>query len=218
MNLTQKILIIGGCVAVLAGCRKDDPKPTPDNFISYKINGVYKILVPDATAFDDGTWLLTGGPFNKGEISLFLDTPMYVKSYDFKGELDEAIGDYCDEAGSDFWSDSGTMVINSYNNGHITGTFAFRARTRDSAHRVVRITEGQFSATQDYLSASPDTSNWDLPPVQPIGDDDPCQSHSSDWSNANDSRNLKGPGKHGQFRSRYLQHRSMIFGKPGTTR
>src|ERR1700744_1813617 len=102
MNLAQKILVTCGCITMLAACKKD--RPTADNYISYKLNGVYQKLIPDADSFDDGTFLVSAGPFNKGEIDLFLDTLVQLKTYHFQDIKDNTVGSYTDVSGTNFWS------------------------------------------------------------------------------------------------------------------
>lgn len=150
---------MAGClVMAFNSCKKDNP--TPANFISFKINGVYKNIKPEADIFDDGTFLLQAGPFLKDEIGLFLDTNVMLKTYHFENESDNAIGDYYDHSGAHFWSDSGTLVVTSFDGRHINGTFSFKARTLAGPPASINITEGQFSADVSYLSAAPDTNSW----------------------------------------------------------
>lgn len=159
MNLIQKIMIAGCGVAALASCKKD--KPAPDNYISYKVDGNYKKLKPDADYFDDGSgFLIDAGPFNKGEMSIsFNDVPV-EKTYHFEDSTD-VIAEYVDESGRNFWSLSGTLVINSYDGDHISGTFAFRGVTDTDPEAAVNVTEGQFSADVSDLSSSSDTTATD---------------------------------------------------------
>jgi hypothetical protein len=198
MNLTQNILITCCCIATLGSCKKD--KPTPDNYISFQVDGVYKKLIPEANSSDDGNWLLIAGPLNKGELDLFLDTSIYLKSYNLANEADHAMCTYYNDAGTRFWNDSGTMVISSYDGENISGTFAFKARTPDSAHSTIRITEGQFSAKVEYFSTSSDTSDWNFPPVEPIGTD------TCSWSNSR-----YGVNPRQKLLRRHLQHTRLVF-------
>jgi len=155
MNLRNKMMIAGCCIAALGSCKKD--KPAPDNFIFYKLNGVYTTIKPEADIFDDSSFLLEAGPFNKNEIGLFVDSNIQVRTYHFENAYDNAVGDYYDGKGAHFWSDSGTLVIKSFDGYHIKGSFSFRAKTEDSAPATIRITEGQFSTDVGYFSSSPDT-------------------------------------------------------------
>jgi len=151
--------MIAWCLAMaLSSCKKDNP--TPANFISFKVNGVYKSIKPEADIFDDGTFLLDAGPFMKDEIGLYLDTNVMLKTYHFENQGDNALGDYYDHSGTHFWSDTGTLVISSFDGHHINGTFSFKARTLAGAPASINVTEGQFSADVSYLSTVSDTCSW----------------------------------------------------------
>jgi hypothetical protein len=158
MNLIHKLIIAGCLVAAFSSCRKDNP--TPANFISFKINGVYKSIKPEADIFDDGTFLLDAGPFMKDEIGLFLNTNVMLKTYHFENQGDNALGDYYDHSGTHFWSDTGTLVVTSFDGRHINGTFSFKARTLAGPPASIDVTDGQFSADVSYLSAATDTCSW----------------------------------------------------------
>jgi hypothetical protein len=155
MSLVKKLLIAVGCVFSLGTCKKSGP--TPGNYISFKVNGVYKNFKPDASPFTDGSFLLDAGPSIKGEIGLFLETSPQLTAYDLANDS-IAIADYYDSSGIHFWSDSGTLVISAYNGKHISGTFAFRGRTHDkNTVATINVTEGQFSADIGPLLNLPDT-------------------------------------------------------------
>ncbi len=148
MNLIHKLMIAGCCATALASCKKDNPTST--NFVSFKINGVYKSIKPEADIFYDGTFLLTGGPFMKDQIGLFLDTNVMRKTYHFENASDNAVGDYYDHSGTRFLGDTGTLTITSFGNQHISGTFSFKAHTMDGPPASIDITEGQFSTDITY--------------------------------------------------------------------
>lgn len=160
MNLTKKIYIACSCVIIFSACKKDNP--TPDNYISFKVNGVYKRLKPEADYFDDGSLLLDAneGKFLKDEISFSTIKNPQVKTYHFEDPDADAIADYNNHAGTDFWCDSGTLVISEVSDNHISGTFAFKGHAVDDQSSKINITEGQFSASVSFLSFAPDTCAW----------------------------------------------------------
>lgn len=155
MNLMNKLMIARCCMVAFGSCKKDNPTPT--NFISFKLNGVYKNIKPEADIFNDGSFLLGAGPFMKDQIGLFLDTNVMLKTYHFENESDNAVGDYYDYAGTHFWSDTGILVVTSFDGHHINGTFSFKAHTLDGPPASIDITDGQFSADITYESAATDT-------------------------------------------------------------
>jgi Family of unknown function (DUF6252) len=155
MNLAQKIFIACGCIAALGACKKNSPKP--NDYISFYVNDAYKIIKPEADIFDDGTLMIDAGPSMKGEISLFLDTTVQLKTYHFENEKDNALGNYYDNSGISFWSDTGTLVVSAFDGKHISGSFSFKGRTLYGSPATINITEGHFSADVSYLSFSPDT-------------------------------------------------------------
>jgi hypothetical protein len=159
MNLSQKMLITGGLLILFAACKKD--KPTTSNHISFKLNGVYKNLKPEGDLFDDGTLLLQAGPFMKDQITLFIDTAVLVKTYRFEDRRYQAEADYNDHSGVLFLSDTGKLVITSFDGNKISGSFEFKAKPLNGGPGL-NITEGEFSAKLSHLSAgSPDTcSSW----------------------------------------------------------
>jgi len=154
MNLIRKMMIAGCCIAALGSCKKDNP--APGDFIFYKVNGSFKSNDPDGYIFDENSLLIDAGPFEKNEISLFIDSLPRVRIYHFENESDPAIADYYDNDHRHFWSDSGTLVVNSYDGQHIKGTFSFRGKADDGSP-AVHITEGQFSTKVDHYLSTPDS-------------------------------------------------------------
>ena len=155
MNRTQNIFIACVCMAALGACKKNNPTPT--DYISFYANGTYKITKPEADIFDDGTLLIDAGPFMKGELLLFLDTAVQVKTYRFENGEYNADGDYYDNAGVHFLGDTGVLVVNTFDGKHISGSFSFKGRTIEGSPATMNITEGHFSAKVSYLSFSTDT-------------------------------------------------------------
>ena len=155
MNLRRKLMIAGCCVAVFGSCKKDNP--APDNFIFYKVNGVYKTIKPEGYIFGGDGLLIDAGPFMKNEIDMFIDSLPQVRSYNFNPDEAVAAADYYDNNRVHFWSDSGKLVVNSFDGIHIKGSFSFRGRTLTGAPDTVHITEGQFSTNVAYYSSAPDT-------------------------------------------------------------
>jgi len=137
MRLIKKLLLAGSLVAILGSCKKETAKPA--NVISYKVDGVLKTFNPDASYFADNSLLISGGGGASPEISLYIYTNTKVENFYFQRRGDNAIGSY--QPGG-FVSDSGKLVINSFDGKRISGTFEFRGR---NSHGSKNITEGQFT-------------------------------------------------------------------------
>jgi hypothetical protein len=155
MNIAQKITIACCGLMILSACKKNNPEP--DEYISFYVNDVYKIIKPEADYFDDDTFLLQAGPDMKGEIGLFLDTIVQIKTYYFENPFDGAVADWYDNSGTHFWSDTGTLVVSAFDGDHISGTFSFKGHAETGKPATVHITEGHFSTDVTYVSFSPDT-------------------------------------------------------------
>ncbi|MFI5162520.1 MAG: DUF6252 family protein [Sphingobacteriales bacterium] len=153
MNLTRKIRLTCCGLLLMSACKKD--KPTPNNYISFYANDVYNIAKPGIANIDDETFLLDAGPDMKGEIGLFIDTNVQLKTYHLENEADNAICDYYDSAGTHFWSATGVLVVNAFDGKHISGSFSFTGHPLDDKSATVHITEGHFSTdvTNDSFSA-----------------------------------------------------------------
>ncbi len=160
MNLSQKLFAICSCIALFSACKKDKPKP--NNYISFKADGVYSNLSPKASySADNGTVLMDAGDSKKNKISLSFSVDAVIGSYDLGTYQEEnAICDYYNDSGVHFSSDSGTFMIgNALSDGSISGTFDFIGHTLNGSPNTVRITEGQFSTNVSNLSFSTDTDD-----------------------------------------------------------
>ena len=160
MNLSQKLFAISCCIMLFSACKKDKPKP--NNYISFKADGVYSNLSPEARySADNGTVLMDAGDSKKNKISLSFSVDALLNSYNLGTYQEEnAICDYYNESGVHFSSDNGTFVISKVlSDGSISGTFAFIGHTLNNSPDSVRITEGQFSTNVSNLSFSTDTDD-----------------------------------------------------------
>lgn len=137
MRLIKKLLLAGSLVAILGSCKKESAKPA--SVISYKVDGVLKTFKPDAFYYADNSLLITGGENGNAEILLYIYTNAKVESFYFERKDDNALGSY--QPGG-FVSDTGKLVINSFDGKRISGTFQFRGR---NSHGTKSITEGQFT-------------------------------------------------------------------------
>ncbi|MBS1501252.1 MAG: hypothetical protein JST32_04270 [Bacteroidetes bacterium] len=159
MNLIKKILIAAGCAVALSACKKDNPQP--GDYISFKLNGIYKIIKPDAYNDYDGTFFLAAGGDLKNEISLYIDTVPEQRTYHFENVNDRAAAGYDDDSGTDFLADTGTMTINYFDGDRISGTFSFKGRTFSGNPATINISEGHFDATLSYPPYfPPDSCAW----------------------------------------------------------
>jgi hypothetical protein len=149
MNLIKKMLLAGSFALVICGCKKTGP--SPDNYITYKVNGVYKSMRPDASYLDDAL-LIEGGKIGGEDLLIFFNGYPAPGTYDLK-DIDTASISY--STGTDIYdtilSRTGTLVITSYDTKHVSGTFEFKA---NSGTRTVTITEGKFYTKVDQLGYS----------------------------------------------------------------
>lgn len=142
-------------MTALGSCKKNNP--APDNFIFYKVDGVYKTARPEGDLFGQDGLLIESGSSLKNEIDLFTDQPPQVGVYHLDSDMNGAAAQYYDSNGVSFWSDSGKLVINAYDGHHIKGSFSFRGRTLAGANDTTRITEGQFSTSVEDYGSIPDS-------------------------------------------------------------
>lgn len=137
MRLVKKLLLAGSLVVALASCKKDNTKP--ENVISYKVDGVLKTFKPAAYYYADNSLLISGGDGSNAEISLYIYRDAGVQNFYFQRTANNAQGSY--QPGG-FLSDTGKLVISSFNGKRVSGTFEFRGR---NSHGIKNITEGQFT-------------------------------------------------------------------------
>src|SRR5882757_9865667 len=123
MNLIKKILLAGGFALAFCSCKKSGP--SPDNYISYKVDGVYKSLKPDADYFDESLVLEAGKINGEGLWIIFYGYP-YPGTYRLADTtLTAPVISYNlgDDVYDTILSRSGTLVITSYDGKHVSGTF-----------------------------------------------------------------------------------------------
>jgi len=156
MNLITKVLMAAGLALAVSGCKKSGP--SPDNYLSYKVDGVYKSVKPDADYFDDSL-VLEAGKINGEDLWIIFYGYPYPGTYSLADTtLSAPVISY--NLGDDIYdtilSRMGTLVITSYDGKHISGTFEFKGSNGTS---FKTITEGQFKTKVDQLgSLSPSCS------------------------------------------------------------
>ena len=139
MRTIKNLLLTCSFVAALSSCKKDNV--TPKNTISYKVDGVLKTADLETSFYTyDNSVIIKAGKADGEQISLFIDKHTRLGAFDLEGGRDKAIAVY--EPGG-FVSDSGKVIITSFNGKLISGTFAFRGRHNGVAKNI---TEGQFTA------------------------------------------------------------------------
>lgn len=153
MNLikTQTLIAAAGCLLLLHACKKDDA-PTPNNTLSYKVDGVSKIMKPEANYFWDNSLLITSDKITAVEqVILFIDSNITTGTFELPRDNNYVSLEY-DMPGTDlkdyFFSRSGKMVISSYDGNHVSGTFEF---TASNGITTKSITEGTFTADVGYF-------------------------------------------------------------------
>ena len=149
MNLIKKMLLAGSFALVICGCKKTGP--SPDNYITYKVNGVYKSMRPDAGYLDDAL-LIEGGKIGGEDLWIIFNGYPAPGTYDLK-DIDTTYMSY--SIGGDLYgstiSKKGILVINSYDTKHVSGTFEFEG---SNGARIKTITEGKFDTKVDQLGYS----------------------------------------------------------------
>ncbi|HEY9002171.1 MAG TPA: DUF6252 family protein [Mucilaginibacter sp.] len=156
MNLIRKIIIAGCMTAVIYGCKKNSP--SPDNYLKYKVDGVYKSLKPEADYFDDSL-IIDAGKIGGEDLTIFFDGYPAPGVYDL-ADFDVASISYTlnDDPYDTIISQTGTLVIASYDGEHIKGTFECKP---SNGKNIKTITEGEFNTKVEqwgYLSP-PDTDS-----------------------------------------------------------
>jgi uncharacterized protein DUF6252 len=150
MNLITKMLIAGGLLMAFCGCKKNSP--SPNDYISYKVDGVYKSLKPEADVVD-GDLLIEGGKIGGEDLWIQIDQYPSPGTYNL---ANSDIADITYSIGIDTYdsiiSDTGTVVITSYDGKHVSGTFEFKGDNGNGG--IKNITEGQFKAKVTQLGNS----------------------------------------------------------------
>lgn len=157
MRLIKKLLLAGTLFVILGSCKKDTQQP--ENIISYKVDGVLKTFKPAAFYYADNSLLISGGEGSNPELSLYIYAHANVASFHFERKGDNAFGLY--QPGG-FLSDTGKLVISSFDGKRISGTFEFRGR---NSHGTKNITGGQFTTEvvnyTKYILLPPEGSQSD---------------------------------------------------------
>jgi hypothetical protein len=134
MNLIKKLLIAAGCIIMINGCKKDDLEP--DNYLIYKIDGILKTAVPEGTNFSDGSLMVDAKSDDGDDVTLFIDANEARPGAFYPAML---------------FSDTGLLIIKSYDGSNISGTFHFEVQDGQS---IKKITEGQFHAKISLFGVS----------------------------------------------------------------
>jgi hypothetical protein len=150
MNLIKKLLIAGCCAVLLNSCKKDNP--SPDNIISYKVDGALNKNSAASLHYENGKGLTVFNMDGPGDITLFIDS-IHVGVFNIGGLQDKVAAMYLNANDSRvFVSNAGSLVIDSYNGDQVSGTFRFTASADDGS--VKNFTEGRFTAQVEDASAS----------------------------------------------------------------
>ncbi len=141
MKLITKLLIGGSLIAALGSCKKDNP--TPDNNLTYKMDGVLKTAKPDVYSYTDNT-LMIDGTKGSEDITLFVDTIVNAGTFHIGNMSDKITAMYVNWDNLRIYdSNTGTLVISSFDGTSISGTFSF---TASNGGAVKNFTNGQFTA------------------------------------------------------------------------
>ena len=153
MNLIKKLLIAGSCAIVLGGCKKDGLEP--DNNFIYKMDGVLKTAVPEGTNFSDGSFMVDATTDDGDDVTLFIDdNNIRIGTFHIENAEDETAASYNSKKHPEMlFSDSGLLVITSYNGSNVSGTFHFQVR---DGQNIKKFTGGQFRAKVSFFSLPED--------------------------------------------------------------
>jgi hypothetical protein len=149
MNLIKKTLLTGCIAAAICGCKKSGP--SPDNYLEYKIDRVYKSLKPEADYLDDNL-IINAGKIGGEDLTIFFNGYPVPGVYDLANfnaaSISYSLGD---DVYDTIVSENGTLVIRSYDGEHIKGTFEFKG---SNGKNIKTITEGEFNTTVNQLGYS----------------------------------------------------------------
>lgn len=198
MKPFTKVILLACCIATISSCSKD--KVSPNQFISYKVDGVAKKVKSYASySPQNNSTLIDGDAGSSEDVSIFINGNITPGTYHI-GTLSDSIGAmYVNWSNSIFYNSvSGTLVIDSYYENNISGYFQFTAA--DDNGIVKNITDGHFSAqVEDTYYSSGDGSNAD-------GDDG---DNSDTTSNSGCPYNSWGVNHNAKLMSRYLHLRQL---------
>jgi len=147
MRLICKLIIAACFFAAISSCEKDNTQPS--GFISYKVDGVVKTLSTNAYYNTDNSILVYGSGSNGEKISLYIFTHTRTGDFQFAKDIDSALATY--NPGR-FVSDSGKLVVDTFDGKHISGSFQFSS---SNGRLRKNITNGQFSATVTNFTSNP---------------------------------------------------------------
>jgi hypothetical protein len=201
MKPFTKAIILACCIAVISSCSKD--KISPNQFISYRVDGVAKKVGSTASYAPQDNSTLIDGDDSHDDVSIFINGNIAPGTYHI-GTLSDSIGAMYITWGSNIFynSESGTLVIDSYNGNNISGYFQFTAA--DDNGIVKNITDGHFSAQiEDTYYSADDGSNTDGGDGYNYGD---CSDTTSNSGCPHDSW---GVNHNAKLMSRYLHLRQL---------
>ncbi|MBS1519605.1 MAG: hypothetical protein JST50_01310 [Bacteroidetes bacterium] len=153
MKTLSKLSILLILIVIISSCKKNNPEP--DNNIYWKVNGVAKVAKPDASWYDDNTFMLeaTSG---KDYINLFIDSTFHTGTFRLDSPYYEALIEYQIGNGEPQFLERGTLTIRSSEGANAQGSFYGSIGTGASG---INITEGSFNAKLHLYSTS-DTSYY----------------------------------------------------------
>ena len=156
MNLIKKMLFAVCITAAICSCKKSGT--SPDDYLEYKVDGVYKSLKPEADYLDNGL-IIDAGKIGGEDLTIFFNGYPAPGVYDL-ANFDIASISYSlgDDAYDSILSENGTLVIRSYDGKHIKGKFEFKG---SNGKNTKTITEGGFDTNVEQLGYSlpPDTDS-----------------------------------------------------------
>lgn len=147
MRLIYKFILPVCFFAAITSCEKDNTEPS--GFISYKVDGMVKTLSTNAYYNTDNSILIYGSGANGEKIALYVFTHTKAGDFQFARDIDSALATY---SPGHFVSDSGKLVVDSFDGKHIVGSFQF---TSSNGRVRKSITDGQFSSTVTNFGSAP---------------------------------------------------------------
>jgi hypothetical protein len=153
MNLLPKLPALLILSIIFISCKKNNP--TPDNNIYWKVNGVAKSAKPDASYFDNNTFMLEATSGND-YINLSIDRAYRVGTFHLDNPFEMGLIEYKIGKNEDYYADNGTLVITRDDGDNIQGTFSFNVGSGSSKKEI---TEGSFNAKLHFYSTT-DTSYY----------------------------------------------------------
>jgi len=155
MNLLSKLSALLILITIISSCKKNDPQP--DNNIYWKVNGISKIAQPDASWYDNNTFMLeaTSG---KDYIDLFIDSTFHPGTFRLDSPYYEALIKFKVGNSEPYFLDSGIITIRSSDGDRAQGSFSGGIGNGPSR---INITEGSFNVKLHLYSTSDTSYNSD---------------------------------------------------------